>query len=110
MVYVSVRSTSIGPRLSVQCLLPHFQRGRYEDAADAARKAIQVTPGFSVCHMALAAPLAKLGQFVEAKAVGMRVLELQPTFGYGRQLRNVGAVPSFAKDFGDALSAAGLPE
>jgi len=35
---------------------------------------------------------------------------LQPTFGYGRQLRNVGAVPSFAKDFGDALSAAGLPE
>src|SRR6516165_10416751 len=88
----------------------HFQRGRYEDAADAARKAIQVTPGFSVCHMALAAPLAKLGQFVEAKAVGTRVLELQPTFGYGRQLRNIGAAPSFAKDFGDALSAAGLPE
>jgi hypothetical protein len=83
-----------------------LQRGRYEDAADAARKAIQATPGFSVCH----APLAKLGQFEEAKAVGTRVLELHPTFGYGRQLRNVGAVPSFAKDFGDALSVAGLPE
>jgi adenylate cyclase len=88
----------------------HFQRGRYGDAADAARKAIQATPGFSVCHMALAAPLAKLGQLQEAKAVGTRVLELQPTFGYGKQLRNVGAVSSFAKDFGDALSAAGLPE
>ena len=37
--------------------------------------------------MALAAPLAKLGQLEEAKAVGTRVLELQPTFGYGRQLR-----------------------
>ena len=99
-------------RASAFCALSfaHFHRGRYEAAADAARKAIQATPGFSVCHMALAAPLAKLGQFVEAKAVGMRVLELQPTFGYGRQLRNVGAVPSFAKDFGDALSAAGLPE
>jgi adenylate cyclase len=88
----------------------HFQRGRYGDAADAARKAIQATPGFSVCHMALAAPLAKLGRLEEAKAVGTRVLELQPTFGYGKQLRNVGAVSSFAKDFGDALSAAGLPE
>ena len=99
-------------RASAFCALSfaHFHRGRYEDAADAARKAIQVTPGFSVCHMALAAPLAKLGQFVEAKAVGTRVLELQPTFGYGRQLRNIGAAPSFAKDFGDALSAAGLPE
>jgi adenylate cyclase len=88
----------------------HFQRGRYEDAADAARKAIQATPGFSVCHMALAAPLAKLGQFEEAKAVGARVLELQPTFGYVTFLRNVGAVPPFMKDFGDALCSAGLPE
>jgi tetratricopeptide (TPR) repeat protein len=88
----------------------HFQRGRYEDAADAARKAIQATPGFSVCHMALAAPLAKLGQLEEAKAVGARVLELQPTFGYVTFLRNVGAVPPFVKDFGDALCSAGLPE
>jgi adenylate cyclase len=87
-----------------------FHQGRFQDAVGAARKAIQATPGFSVCHMALAAPLAKLGQLEEAKAVGTRVLELQPTFGYGRQLRNTGAVPSFAKDFGDALCAAGLPE
>ena len=87
-----------------------FQQGRFQDAVAAARKAIQATPGFSVCHMALAAPLAKLGQLEEAKAVGTRVLELQPTFGYGRQLRNVGAVPPFAKDFGDALRVAGLPE
>ena len=88
----------------------HFQQGRYADAADAARKAIQVTPGFSVCHMALAAPLAKLGRFEEARAAAARVLELQPTFGYARQLKNVGAVPSFAADFGEALRAAGLPE
>jgi TolB-like protein/Tfp pilus assembly protein PilF len=88
----------------------HFQQGRYADAADAARKAIQVTPGFSVCHMALAAPLAKLGRFEEARAAAARVLELQPTFGYARQLKNVGAVPSFAADFGQALRAAGLPE
>ena len=85
----------------------HFQQGR---CGDAARKAIQATPGFSVCHMALAAPLAKLGRFEEAGAAAARVLELQPTFGYARQLKNVGAVPSFAADFGEALRAAGLPE
>jgi tetratricopeptide (TPR) repeat protein len=88
----------------------HFQQSRYADAADAARKAIQATPGFSVCHMALAAPLAKLGRIEEARAAGARVLELQPTFHCTRQLKNVGAVPSFAADFGEALRAAGLPE
>jgi tetratricopeptide (TPR) repeat protein len=88
----------------------HFQRGRYGDAADAARKAIQALPRFSMCYVALAAPLAKLGQLEEAKAVGARVLELQPTFGYDTNFRNIGAVPSFVQDFGDALRAAGLPE
>ena len=73
-------------------------------------KQFKATPGFSVCHMALAAPLAKLGRFEEAGAAAARVLELQPTFGYARQLKNVGAVPSFAADFGEALRAAGLPE
>jgi adenylate cyclase len=99
-------------RASASCAVSfaHFQRGRYEEAADAARKAIQATPGFSVCHMALAAPLAKLGRLEEARAVGARVSELQPNFRCGTQLRNVGAVPSFAADFGEALRAAGLPE
>ncbi len=88
----------------------HFHRGRYAEAAEAARKAIQVTPGFSVCHMALAAPLAKLGRAEEARDAGRRVLELQPTFRSSMQLRNVGAAPSFAVDFSKALGAAGLPE
>ena len=88
----------------------HFQRGRYGDAADAARKAIQASPAFSLCHMALAGSLAKIGQLEEAKAAGTRVLELQPSFGYGTFLRNVGAVSSFVQEFGDALRAAGLPE
>ena len=109
----SLRLSPFDPyRASAFCAVSfaHFQRGRYGDAADAARKAIQATPGFSVCHMALAASLAKLGQLEEAKAVGTRVLELQPTFGYDTNLRNIGAVPSFVQDFGDALRAAGLPE
>jgi adenylate cyclase len=77
-----------------------FQQGHYAEAADAARKAIQATPGFRVC----------LGRIEEARAAAARVLALQPTFGYTRQLKNVGAVPSFATDFSEALRAAGLPE
>src|SRR6516165_597892 len=109
----SLRLSPFDPyRASAFCAVSfaHFQRGRYGDAADAARKAIQALPRFSMCYVALAAPLAKLGQLEEAKAVGARVLELQPTFGYDTNFRNIGAVPSFVQDFGDALRAAGLPE
>jgi adenylate cyclase len=31
--------------------LGHFHRGRYEEAAAAARKAVQFSPGFSLCHV-----------------------------------------------------------
>jgi adenylate cyclase len=88
----------------------HFQHGRYQDSADAARKAIQAAPGFSVCYMALAAPLGKLGLIEEAKAAAARLLELQSNFRCSVTLRNAGSVPSFAIPFSEALHAAGLPE
>ena len=88
----------------------HYQRGRYEAAADAARKAVQVTPGFSVCHMMLAAPLVKLGRLDEAKAVAARVLELQPAFRCSHQFAGVGCEPALAGTLTEALRAAGLPE
>ena len=40
----------------------HFSRGRYEEAANAARRAIQSNPSFSVPHSMLAAALVKLGR------------------------------------------------
>jgi len=88
----------------------HFQRGRYEEAVAAARKAVQATPGFSVCHMALAAPLAKLGCFEDVKATAARVLELYPTFRYNHQFAAVGCAPELAASFGEALRTASLPE
>jgi adenylate cyclase len=90
--------------------LGHFHRGRYEEAAAAARKAVQFSPGFSICHMALAAPLAKLGRLEDAKAAAARVLELQPVFRYSRQLASVNCEPTLAAALGEALRAAGLPE
>jgi TolB-like protein/DNA-binding winged helix-turn-helix (wHTH) protein/tetratricopeptide (TPR) repeat protein len=108
-----LRLTPFDPyRASAFCAtsFSHFQRGRYEDSADAARKAILAAPGFSVCYMALAASLAKLGLVDEAKAAAARLLELQPNFRSSMNLKSVGCMPSFAVPFSEALHAAGLPE
>ena len=47
--YLAYDSISVG----------HFRLGRYEEAVNAARKAIQFNPGFSINYVLLAAPLAK---------------------------------------------------
>ena len=82
----------------------HFHRGRYEEAVAAARKAVQSSPGFSMCHVMLAAPLAKLGRLEEAKAAAARVLELQPTFRCSRQ-----PAPSKKQHSPRAARVCGLP-
>jgi adenylate cyclase len=90
--------------------LGHFQRGRYEEAANAAYKAVQSNPAHSINHVLLAAPLAKLGRLDDAKAASARVLELQPAFRYGRQFSGVDCAPALAASLSEALSATGLPE
>jgi Flp pilus assembly protein TadD len=90
--------------------LGHFRLGRYEEAAKAARNAVQFNPGHSISHMLLAAPLARLGRLDEAKAAAARVLELQPAFRYSRQFAGVDCAPPLAAALGEALRAAGLPE
>jgi TolB-like protein len=91
-------------------MLGHFHRGRYEEAASAAYKAIQANPGHSISHVLLAAPLVKLGRLEEAKAAAARVLELQPAFRYSRQLAGVDCARALATSLGEALQAVGLPE
>ena len=90
--------------------LGHFHRGRYEEAARAAHKAIQFNPGHSISHMLLAAALAKLGRLEEAKAAAVRVLELQPAFRYSRQFAGVNCAPALAAALSEALRPTGLPE
>jgi TolB-like protein len=90
--------------------LGHFQRGRYEEAANAAHKAVQSNPAHSINYMLLAAPLAKLGRLEEAKAAAARVLELQPAFRYSRQFSGVDCAPALAASLSEALRATGLPE
>ncbi len=88
----------------------HFHRGRYEDALAAGRKAVQASPGFSIAYVTLAAPLAKLGRIDEAKAAAVKLLELQPSFRYGRHFAGVATASDLAAALGDALRQIGLPE
>ncbi len=90
--------------------LAHFHCGRFEEAANAAHKAIQSNPAHSISYMLLAAPLVKLGRLEEAKAAAARVVELQPAFRYSRQLSGVDCAPSLAATLSEALRATGLPE
>ncbi|MGH8796208.1 MAG: hypothetical protein ACREXI_04060 [Caldimonas sp.] len=94
----------------VSVSLGHFDRGRYEEAAAAARKSIQFSPGFSISYMVLAAPLAKLGRLEEAKAAAARILQLQPGFRYGRHFAGLNCTPALAASLSEGLRAAGLPE
>jgi tetratricopeptide (TPR) repeat protein len=91
-------------------MLGHFLRGRHEEAATAAYKAVQSNPAHSISYMLLAAPLAKLGRLKEAKAAAARVLELQPVFRYSRQFSGVNCAPALAASLSKALRDAGLPE
>src|SRR5262245_36756699 len=87
----------------------HFQRERYEDAANAARRAVLSNPSFSVSHSLLAAALAKLGRTEEAKAAAMQVLAREPSFSSHRYCAAIGIVPELAVAFTEAWKSAGLP-
>jgi TolB-like protein/Tfp pilus assembly protein PilF len=91
-------------------MLGHFQRGRYEEAVNAAHKAVQSNPAHSISHMLLAAALAKLGRLEEAKTAAASVLELQPAFQYRRQFAGVYCAPALAASLSEALRTTGLPE
>jgi TolB-like protein/Tfp pilus assembly protein PilF len=90
--------------------MSHLLRGRFEAACRAAYKSVQTNPAHSITYVQLAAALAKLGRVEEARAAAARVLELHPTFRYGRQFAGVNCDPALAEALGDALQAAGLPE
>jgi len=90
--------------------LGRFRQGRYEDAANAARKTIQRNPGFSYPHAILAAALVKLGHIEEAKVTAARVLALQPGFSIAEYCAVNDPAPEIAAPMTEALQAAGLPE
>ncbi len=87
----------------------NFLAGRHEQAVAAGRRAVEMTPGFSILHGWLAAPLARLGRIEEAKAAGARLMALDPHFSVGRWSAAVGLAPAIRDHVTDALRQAGLP-
>jgi adenylate cyclase len=89
--------------------IAHFLRGRYEEAANNARRAVQSNPSFSLAHSVLAAILAKLGRIEDAKVAAMQVLALQPSFSSSGTCTALGIVPALAEPLAQAWREAGLP-
>ena len=89
--------------------IAQFSRGRYEEAANAARRAVQANPGFPVPHAVLAAALAKSGRTQEASAVATQVMVLLPSFSSARLCRALGIEPALADALSQAWREAGLP-
>ncbi len=90
--------------------IANFHAKRYQAAADAARRAIDVNPGFSACHAHLAAALVRLGRYAEAQAAARRVLECHPNFSTSGFSVAVGFEPAVFTPYAEALREAGLPQ
>jgi TolB-like protein len=90
--------------------IANFQTGRFDEARDAARRAIESNPDFSVPHALLAAALARLGQAEEARAEALQVLALEPPFSIGRYSAMVELAPTVFRPFADVWREIGLPD
>lgn len=89
--------------------LGHFLLGRPQEATKAAYQAVQSNPAHSINYVILIGPLVVLDRLDEARVAAARVLELQPTFRFGRQFAGVDCAPELTSKLGSALSAVGLP-
>jgi TolB-like protein len=89
--------------------IAHFLRGRYDEAAHAARRAVQSIPSSSASRSVLAAALAKLGRIEEARAAALQVLALNPSFSAARFCAATGLPTALAEPMTDAWTSAGLP-
>jgi TolB-like protein/Tfp pilus assembly protein PilF len=87
----------------------HFQKSQYQAACDAALRAIESNPGFSVPLLLAAAALFRLGRNAEATAAAQRALSLNPGFTIDGYRITVGHVPEVFNPFASAWAEAGLP-
>jgi tetratricopeptide (TPR) repeat protein len=89
--------------------IAHFYAKRYEAAAEAARRAVDVNPDFSACHAHFPAALVRLGRLGEAQAEARRVLERNPNFSTNGFSVVVEFESAVFTPYAEALREAGLP-
>lgn len=86
-----------------------FSQRRYQDAVDAAQKAVHYNPHFGPARGILAAALLRVGRAAEAKAAGRDMLKCEPTFTT-HAFSPVELAPAVFVPFAEALRELGLPE
>jgi adenylate cyclase len=96
-------------RSNLALSIAYFHSQRYEEAADAARGAIDANPSFSIPWAIRAAALMQLGRMDEAKAAAEKVLAFQSSFTI-RDFLLYGAAPAVLTPLADALRKVRLPE
>jgi tetratricopeptide (TPR) repeat protein len=85
--------------------------GRYGEAIELYRKAIEQTPHYITLHIGLTASYAEMGQLDDARTQAAEVLRIDPRFSIGRYaMALTHKQPEHAQRSIEALSAAGLPE
>jgi TolB-like protein/DNA-binding winged helix-turn-helix (wHTH) protein len=88
--------------------LAYFLLDRHEESLQAARRAVQANPDFTVCHLVLIPALINLGQIEEARRSALRILELQE-FSAERFCAAFGLPAELSAPLKEAWYEAGLP-
>ena len=89
--------------------IAHFSRERYKDSVEAARRAIDYNPGFSIARAVLAAALLRAGRPIEATVSARDVLACEPTFTIHGLSLSAGLEPAVLGPFADAWRELALP-
>jgi TolB-like protein len=88
----------------------YFHIKNHEKSREAAQRAVEANPTFSVPRVLHSAALMRLDRKSEATAEALRVRELDPTFTIRNWSVTVGIVPEIFSLFADALREAGIPD
>ena len=87
----------------------NFNLKQYDESCMAARRAVELNPGFSVPYAYLTAALVRLDRVEEARTAARSLLKLHPTFTVDRFSVTVGVTPQVFSAFAEAWREAGLP-
>jgi TolB-like protein len=86
----------------------HYLAGRYQEAIQWGRQAVQLRPGFLGGHRILCASLGQAGRLEEARAAMNTLLELQPSLSIEWIKRSVPYMPAPMTHFLEGMRKAGL--
>ena len=81
---------------------------RYREALDAARRAVESNPQFSVPRILLTVALVRLNRLDEARVEAQRLLALDPAFTMQAWAATVGKIPRVFDRFADAWQELGM--